>query len=252
MIWAVADQVMRQHRKHRMQVALLAFVGLMMATSLLFSSLSQGKEFRVITDIGLAGAEVLGFMIIVFGMVLFFTEELEGKGATVTLCRPIKRYEYLLGWVLGILLTLALYLVFMGLFIHGFLLAFGGSAEMTMVWELLLIFFKLSLTMVASLLATLVVTSLPMVLIMTASVYLIGHITYHLRLLAQQLGVTSVEWLATILGFLLPNFHLLEVIDVVMESGFSSARVLAGALYAVAYGTVCLSLSVLVFQKKEF
>lgn len=253
MSWQViASYVILRHRRHRMQWVVLAFVGLLFGAALLFSSLSYGTPYRALVNVGTFGAELLGFMTALFGVVLLITEDLEGRGAILTLSKPIRRSQYLIGWYAGFAGGLFMLLGTMLVFLLLLLWALGGSLETVLLWEFWMIYLKILMTVALALVLAMLVTSLPMALVGLVFVYFLGHFSHQLKELARQVASKQVFWAAWALDTVLPSFHLLEAMDSSIQGAFSFQAALFASFYAAAYIAAALVLSVFLFRKREF
>ena len=74
---------------------------------------SLGEESRMLRDTCIATITVGGLLVAIFASASVISDEIEKKTAMTVLCKPVSRFEFILGKYLGILLTLAVaYIIF--------------------------------------------------------------------------------------------------------------------------------------------
>jgi hypothetical protein len=112
MITRIATVALNTYREAVRARLLLGVFALGLATcaySLMVASLSQHNELRVVADLGGAAASFYGVVIaIVLGSTSLY-RELEYRTVFPILSRPLRRWEYLVGKYLGIVLTVVVF-----------------------------------------------------------------------------------------------------------------------------------------------
>ena len=82
------------------------FAVLLMAASFLLAQLTAGQDVKIIKDLGLAAASVIGVLIAVFFGIGLVTKEVERRSIYSLLSKPITRSQFILGKYLGLVFTL--------------------------------------------------------------------------------------------------------------------------------------------------
>ena len=94
--------------------SLLFFAVLIILSALAVGQLSLHEEVRMTRDVGLFGIDIFGVIIAIFVGVNLLYKELDLKTVYTILPKPLRRWEFVLGKWLGMLLTLAVQMVVMG------------------------------------------------------------------------------------------------------------------------------------------
>ncbi len=89
--------------------------------------LSYGDILRIFMDLGLVGIEASGLIVLMLGLAVTYTTEMDQKAIFLQLAKPVTRGEYLLGRILGfylmnalvVLLGMAAVVIFLVVFIGG-------------------------------------------------------------------------------------------------------------------------------------
>src|ERR1041385_2023085 len=92
---------------------LLLFALLLIGSSVFMAQMTFQQEFQVLKDIGLGAMSLFTSLIAVIATARLLPQEIEDRTAYTVLAKPVSRFEYLLGKLLGILLVLALSLIAM-------------------------------------------------------------------------------------------------------------------------------------------
>src|SRR5258708_13066156 len=79
----------------------------MMAGAIAVGQISVGIEQTVIVSLGLSAISVIGLLISVFIGVALVSKEMDKRTLYALLAKPVRRWEFLLGKFMGLVLTLA-------------------------------------------------------------------------------------------------------------------------------------------------
>jgi len=234
---------------------LVLFVLLLTAASIFIGELSAGQERRVIVDLGLSAMLLFGMFIAIFVGVGLVYKEIERRTIYAVFSKPVGRGEFLVGKYLGLCLTLLVNVLVMAVGVSLALLyvSRGWDSLIPAIWPaVLLIYMELMLlTAVALLFSSF--SSPALSALLTFLVFIIGHFSADLKILATSLGSTSARWLFTGLYYLLPNLANYSFITPAAH-GHTPAPgfVFASALYALVYITVILAAATLIFSRRNF
>lgn len=258
---AIALVTMREALRNRVLAVLVLFAVGLMSFSLVLGELSLHEEVRVIQDIGLAGISVVGTIVALFLGINLLSKELERKTVYFVIPKPLDRWEFLLGKVMGLVATLALLTFAMSCVLALFVTLRGGRHGVAMVRaEVLIVLELVLLTTVAALFSAF--SSPYLSAMFTASLWIIGRNTLELRTFARgKLNGTPLGAVLEAVARVVPDFHLFYVSganlgsgDVVSihESFVSWGYVAQAGLYAVAYGGTCLLVAAVLFSRRDF
>jgi len=244
----------RQQLRHRIQIVVAVFAVAIMLAALIFSSLSWKNEAEIVLDLALAGMDFLAFMVVIFGVTLFMYEELEMKAAVLLLSKPLRRYEYLLGHYLGLLMSVAVNLVFMLAILCLALFYCDGSVGAMELVSIMYIFYKAMLLGGLAMLFASFSSSVPLAIILTVFLQLLGHFSFHLHALGRQITNIPLRLLLDGLYFALPNYYWLDIRSKVGLPGFemSGGYFINSSLYVLCYSGLMIFLAIQLFRRREF
>ena len=254
-ILAIAQNVLKECIRHKILNILFIFAGALIGGSLLIEELSPGAEGRTFINVAYANMELFGFLTVMLSIFIITFEEVEMRTLWLTITKPVSRTSYLLGKFFGISLVLLLTMSVMFLVVFG--LTLTGKVHLNINYLLVPAAMSLSLMMTAAFTITLITiaTNLPTGIIFSSLLFIIGHLTEHLKSVIEnpQTGIAAKTALALVY-YLAPNFELFNLKDKLYLAGgtFDPYYILQITLYAVLYVFAALYIGIKAFKKKEF
>jgi ABC-type transport system involved in multi-copper enzyme maturation permease subunit len=260
-VLAIAGNTYRESIRDKVLYNLILFAFIMIFSSLALGQLTLGNEDKVILDLGLSSISIFGTLIAIFIGIGLVYKELEKRTVYTLLAKPVHRHELILGKYLGLLFTLFVNLAIMTVGLELALLyagRIGWSGHLRVLPAVFLIFLSLALvTALALFFSTFSTPALSAVF--TFFVWVIGHFGRDLQGFGEITQSASVKWLCRVLYYVIPNFSNFGILDsrsIIQSAGYSQSinyqAVLAATFYCAVYCTLVLSLSVLVFFRRDF
>ena len=252
-ILAIAKNAFREAVRDRILYNLILFVLLITASAVFLGGMTAGQEARVIVNLGLSAALIFGAFISIFVGVSLVWKEIEKRTVYSIFSKPVSRAEFVIGKYLGLCLTLLVNVAVMGLGVTLALVYVGGGRFVGPVWQaVLLIFLELTiLTAVANLFSSFSTPALSALL--TFMVFVIGHFSASLRDMAQEIGSRQAAIFFDAIYYLLPNLSHFSFITEASNAMTPGPHMIGGAfLYAILYNVILLTLTVIVFSRRNF
>lgn len=254
-ISAIARNAFREAVRDRVLYNLVLFVLLLTAASIFIGELSGGQERKIIVDLGLSAMLLFGMFISIFVGVGLVYKEIERRTIYAVFSKPVGRGEFLVGKYLGLCFTLLVNVVVMAVGVSLALLyvSRGWDPLIPTIWPaVLLIYLELMLlTAVALLFSSF--SSPALSALLTFLIFVAGHFSADLKVLAVSLGSTGARWFFTGLYYLLPNLANYSFITPAAHGRMPAGGfVFANALYAFVYIAVILAAATLIFSRRNF
>ena len=251
---AIARNAFREAVRDRVLYNLVVFVLLLIAGAIFLGELSAGQEAKIIVDLGLSAILLFGVFISIFVGVGLVYKEIERRTLYAILSKPIGRGEFLLGKYLGLCLTLLVNVAIMGAGLSLALLYVkrGWDPLVLRIWPAItLIYVELMiLTSVAMLFSAF--SSPALSALLTFFVFVIGHFSADLKMLANSMGSAPTRWFFAGLYYLLPNLANYNAITLAAHGLMPDARALLAAVgYGFVYVGVLLAATTLVFSRRN-
>jgi ABC-type transport system involved in multi-copper enzyme maturation permease subunit len=261
----VAGSVFRDSIRDRIAYNLVFFAVLLMAASFLLAQLTAGQDVKIIKDLGLAAASIIGIFIAVWIGVGLVTKEVERRSIYSLLSKPVTRTQFILGKYAGLSLTLAVNLSIMAAALYAVLayLDWMTPADLKLSWEapatdprllkaFVLIGVELMLiTAVALFFSTF--SSPFLAVALTAAVYVIGHFGADLRNMGELIDSPAAAAVARAVYYLLPNLVPLDVkAAVVHAQPVTLDHMLLAGASAGLYIVVLVFAATMIFSRRDF
>jgi len=254
-ILAVAEYIFKQSFRNKILNVLIMFAVFAIGFSLIISALAMEVELKMIKDFGLFAISIFAFLTLALSITIQMFEETELKTMLVIMVKPVKRHEYIIGKYLGILATILLNMLLMLATLMAIIKLKGGEP-----WDLQLIisvgatFLSISIISAVSLLLSTLATSVPGCVIYMFFTYVLGHLTVHLKNIAENVDNAAVKIVVDIIYYVFPNLELFNLKDKIYSSdGLFSLQYLGIITgYAVLYSSAMLLITSMIFEKKEF
>lgn len=231
---------------------LLIFALLIIGGSTIVANLTIGQGYKVVTDIGLASISIFGVLISIFVGIGLVYKEIDRKTIYNILSKPIRRWEFLLGKYMGLLITLGVnvFLMTLGLFITLYFL--NGGLAWHLIPAVILIFLELMIiTSVALFFSTFSTPTLSA--IFTLAIYVIGHLTEDLVLLGQKTESALIKGVTKTLYYILPNLDNFNIrAQVVHNLSIESGYFVMVSVYWLLYLGIIFLVAQYIFERRNF
>jgi ABC-type transport system involved in multi-copper enzyme maturation permease subunit len=254
-IFVIATHVFREVIRDRVLYLIGFFAVLLLAAMVLLPEVATGTENKIILDLGLAAMGILGLVIAIFVGTGLVNKEIEKRTVLVLIAKPVSRAEFILGKHLGLSALLALLISLMAIIYLVILLIWRvpfplGSILISIVY----LFFELSLITAFAILFGVFTNSL-LAILLTFGIYLMGHLSPDLIKLGQLSKNPGLERFTQGLYLVLPDLSRLDLKNqAVYGIGAlpNAEMLLLNVLYAFLYIALLLSISIVVFSRREF
>jgi ABC-type transport system involved in multi-copper enzyme maturation permease subunit len=244
---------------------LVLFAILLIGASYVLGQLTAGQDVKIIKDLGLTATSVFGLFIAVFIGIGLVSKEVERRSIYSLLSKPIRRPQLVLGKYAGLTLTLAINIAVMAAALYAvlFYMSWGTSPAVQRAWDapaldprlmvaIGLIFLELALVTAVALFFSTFSTPI-LSAAFTFGLFIVGHFSADLRNLDQVVESPAVGRLARAIYWIVPNLAQFDVKDQVVHGiAVPAGYVAVAAAYAVVYAALLLSISGLVFSRRDF
>ncbi len=124
-ILAVAQNTFREAVRDKVLYVLLLFAATTVLGSKALGWISIGQDIKIVKDISLAAVSIFGVLIAIFVGTNLVYKEIDKRTIYTIICRPMARYEFILGKYLGMALLLAVVTIVMTLVTAAYVLDTG-------------------------------------------------------------------------------------------------------------------------------
>jgi ABC-type Na+ efflux pump permease subunit len=279
---AIARNTFTELVRQKVFFFLLIFALLIIGNSAFMAKFSFQEQFQMLKDISLGAMSVFTSLIAILATANFLPKDMEDRTIYTLLAKPVPRYRYLLGKLLGIIALLACATLLMSALFLATLwlresavlmetrsqLSGAPGEEMRLATKeitdatfninllpgIVIIFIKSSLLASLTLFLSSFATSSIFTIIMAAALYFIGHLQATAR--EFWLSGVEVEWwsrlLAAGVALLFPDLQAFNLTDdIIAGTAVPLALFLNTAGLGILYIAVYSALAALVFSGRE-
>ncbi len=252
-IWAVASNVFREVMRDRIFFTIGFYAALMFAASRLLPEVSGAAQEKILTDFGTASSSLLGVVVTIFVGTNLINKEIEKRTVFTIVTKPISSIEFILGKHLGLSAVLAIVVAGMTVI---YLLVLSLTGIEYQIFPLLLtslfLFLELCLIAAAALLFG-VFTSSILAILLTFSLYLVGHLSEGMVKLAGVTKNPGFQQFTDNLYLVLPDLSRLDLKNDAVYGVLPQADILwVNAGYAVVYTAALLLMTTVIFSRRQF
>ena len=217
----------------------------------LLSQMAYGEREKVLCDVGLAGIELTGIIILLYFLVNSFFREKETKMLEVYLVR-FSRVSFIWGRFLGASLVAGVFLL-LGLISLSVLLFLNNAFYFSLILGVYFIFLKLLIILAFGLLFSTFISSQTLAYLLSLFVYIAGSSAHNALEIVSHRGSKISQILFKYFYYLLPNLDRLEIKLMLTYGRLPPiSYVLSATLYTLTYICFLLIVSLLVFQKRQW
>ena len=284
-VWTLATATVTQLLRMKILSFLVVFCVLVVGAGFAFPVMNPEQQLKLLKDVSFGALQLFSVVIGIVATALLLPKDLEDRTLYTILSKPVPRYEYLLGKLLGVMLLIGSGLILMDLAFSGVLWlrqnlllseAIGALraeksdtpenvAQLTAIvgkqgltWNLhfgvLAIFLKSSVITALALMISCFASSTLFTVVTTFCVTIIGHGHALMRqyFFHEHLSAVGERIFSALLAILTPDLGVFDVVDNVINGervSSQAAGVMVGvaAMYLVGYAVV----SHLLFVEKE-
>lgn len=251
-ILSIARYTFIENVRNKIFYVLILFGVIIIAASLLLAALGGEQQRRVLLDVGLTAIEFFALLTAGFASVTLILEEMESKTIYLVLTRPIPRAAYLAGRFAGLMAAVYAGMMLMSL-IHLSIL-FINHWEFSMRYFLALFLSAEKITIIGSvaLFFSLFSSSAISSISFTIFFWIMGHFSEELQFLGNKAVSIFPKVIAKAAYYVTPNLQYFNIRDFWDVPGIMGSWIIAAVAYGVLYSAACLSLSLWMFNRKEF
>lgn len=284
-IWTLASATVTQLVRMKILAFLLVFCVIVVGAGFAFPVMNPEQQLKLLKDVSFGALQVFSIVIAIVATALLLPRDLEDRTLYTILSKPVPRFEYLLGKLLGVLVLIGAGLIFMDIAFSAVLwlrqtmvLAQSVAAlkqegvatpeavaqlnefvgKQGLTWNLhlgvLAIFLKASVIAALALMISCFASSTLFTVVIAFCVTIIGHGQGLIRdhFLHGNFSNVIEKLLSALLAIITPDLGVFDVVDNVINgehvsSGSTGIMIGTATLYLVGYAVV----SHLLFVEKE-
>ncbi|MDD3145253.1 MAG: ABC transporter permease subunit [Candidatus Gracilibacteria bacterium] len=248
----IAINTFKEIIRNKYMYMIVFFGFIFIAFSIILGKLTIGEDSKIIVDFGLAMIEIFGLLGVLFvGSQLLF-REIDGKTIFLILSKPIKRYEFIIGKIMGFSMTILLITLFQSILFIIVLFIKDINIDYLIIWSLVNIFLKLEIMLVIVFFLSTFMSNM-LIIASSLMIYFASHSFSTILDLVNKMGNNIAINGVKLLQLLFPPFEALNTKDIIGNfSDFSNSYFMLNFVYSVGYFFIVLYFTVVIFSRKKF
>ena len=265
-VWALAHNTLLELVRLKVFYFMLLFGLVLIGSSLFMVNFSFQQQFQVLKDVSLGAMSIFSWLLGVLATAMMLPKDVEDRTLYTILAKPVPRFEYLLGKLLGVLLLLAIAVGLMSVLFYVVLLirerweiaailantpadqtqaaiaevkasAWSGS----LIPAIVIIYLKAALCASLTLMLSTFATSTIFTIMVSILFYFIGHIQWIARAAWLGEGASLLSKLfLLVVALVFPDLQLFSLVDDIVVGTVVPAVMFwktagLGVLYTVIY-----------------
>ena len=249
---ALAFNGFREARRNRVTVVVGVFALALLLSSTLVVAVTVTTFDRVLTDMGLGAMSLTLVLLAIFLSSGLLSREIERRTIFLMVSKPISRGTFLVGRLVGNMLTLTVLQVAMTLVFAVLMAGYGYPLTPAHLTAIVMLWFELWLLSGVGFLMSSFSSQMVSAFV-TVSIYFAGHLAGDIYKLAQKAESGLLQKVGQAAYYLLPD---LERLNYRPHATYGVVPALSELLpsvgYAAAYTGVLVALAVLLFNRRDF
>lgn len=251
-VWIIAINTYREIIRDRILYGIIVFALLLIGVSIALGQLSYAEQARISADFGFTGIQMSACILAIFAGSTLVAREIEKQTVLTLLARPVSRAQFLLGKYFGLALVVLTVIAGLAVVLSGLLVALdftiGGSffiallgiaLEAMVLMALALFFGSFSRPM--------------MTVVFSVSLFMIGHWVKSLDFFVKKSDSESFKFLGGAIANGIPNLEKFNWRSAPIYSMQIPAHDVWFTLaYACGWTLVLMSLTILIFRRRDF
>jgi ABC-type transport system involved in multi-copper enzyme maturation permease subunit len=251
-IWVIAKNTYREIIRDRILYGLVVFAILLFALSMVLGQLSFAEQSRISANLGFMGIHLASVIITIFIGSTLVAKEIEKQTVHTLLARPLSRFQFLAGKMLGLTLLLALILILLSGFLAIVLWLIQSSWSVVATQAIIGIFFE-TLVLLSMIIMFGVLSKPVLAVTFVIAAFLVGHWVDSLSHLLGASNLMISENVVKVFEYTIPNLeHFNWRNHVPYDIIIPWSEVLWAGCYCLVWVSVFLSLAGLIFRRKDF
>ena len=253
-VLAIAQVTFRESVRGKILYTLLFFALIVVLVSSFFGSVTIGDQLTVIKDFGLFSISLFGVAFIVISGTAFLNNELSRKTIYNVLSKPLSRAQFLWGKYLGMVTTVVVMTLLMGVSLSMYAGWYAGRFEPNLFLAYLYILLELLIVCAYAMFFSAIMVTPLLSGLLTFAVFLAGRSTEFIRVFIDQQHLPDLlEVTLEGVYWVLPHLNRLYVSDrIVFGEQPDLVHLVGCAGYSVCYSCALLILASIFFSKREF
>lgn len=250
-VWAIAGNTFREALRDKVLLTLVVIAVIVTAAAKIIPPLAVGEGSKIVKDLGLATMTLFGVLIAILVGGRLVYREIEKRTILTVLAKPLRRWEFLLGKYVGLMLVLVVSILVMTVWFGLFMILTRVPLDAHLLLPVGMLILELGVVTAIAVLFSAFVTPISSA-VFTFAVYFVGNMSRDLVNLADINKSPVVKTVARFLYYVLPNLKNLDVRAAAVHNQIiPPLQLVLGIAYALSYIVAALLLATFIFRRRN-
>jgi ABC-type transport system involved in multi-copper enzyme maturation permease subunit len=228
------------------------FIGLAILISVYIASeFTYGASIRVAIDVGLGLLSLSSLGIALFLGVGLISKEIESRTVYIIVSRPVSRFQFISGKILGLMAILFLNILILTSMIVASTYLLDAKFEGLLLWSVFFTFIESFLLLLIVVFFSLITNNI-MSAIYSIVLLLVGHIIVDTQEIVFVKMLPALGQVLKFYHYVLPGFYKLNIKDfVIYKQSLPAEYLLGSAAYGATYSAFVFCLIIFLFNRKN-
>lgn len=251
-VLALAVNGFRESRRNRVTVVVYLFAFILIFSATFALDMTVGTFERVMTDLGLGVISIITVALTIFLGSGLIPREIERRTIFMIVSKPVARSAFVVGRLLGNLMTSFFVLIIMSLLLLGQMLVEGTPIRESLVVALIGIALEVVVLSCVSF-AFAAGSSQFVSAVCCSGLYFLGHLATDLYKVADRAKTPLIGFFGKVAYYVLPNLDRLDFKGRATYGDPTPWSELGGSVvYALGYSVVMIVIATAVFERRDF
>jgi ABC-type transport system involved in multi-copper enzyme maturation permease subunit len=252
-IFAIATNGFREVIRDRILYVIAFFVLLLIFASRILPPIAVGADEKIFLDLGISGISLLGAIVAIFVGTGLINKEIEKRTVLILIPKPLTTTEFIIGKHLGLSAVLIVLVATMTIVYLSLMSLLGINYPL----QSLLVaigYILLELALLTAIAMTFgVFTSSILATLLSFGVLIMGHLSRDLLQLGKITENPGIEKITKTLFLILPDLERLNLKNGAVYNILpSTGELVSSLIYAALYIILLLSITVIIFSRRQF
>jgi ABC-2 type transport system permease protein len=252
-IFAIAANGFREVIRDRILYVIGFFVLLLVLASRILPPIAVSADEKIFLDLGIGGISLLGAIVAIFVGTGLINKEIEKKTVLILIPKPLTTTEFIIGKHLGLSAVLTVLIATMSIVYFSLmsLLSINYPLQSLLI---ALGYILLELALLTAVAMTFgVFTSSILATLLSFGVFIMGHLSRDLLQLSKITENPSIEQITKTLFLILPDLERLNLKNEAVYNILpNTGELISSLIYAVLYIILLLTITIIIFSRRQF
>lgn len=250
-VFTIAKYTFLEILKSKILVNILMLGFALFCVTFVAYQFTYGEPEKIALDFGLGALSISSVGIALFFGVNLLAKEIESRTVYMIISRPIERYQFYFGKIIGLICILSLNVLILSVLTLSVYFFVGGSYANLLLWSIFFIMIEAVVVLLVVSTLTLLTTS-TLSIMLSIGVYISGHAIPAATETSFVKNSVILKYIIDIYHFLLPGFYKFNIKNFVLyKQDLDTPYIISVLVYGILYMCFLIGIGIFIFNRKS-